>query len=199
MKKGVIINRRWDSLFFSKVTALSKQKMLTYILQAKAELHNVAKVQPVDDEIYPHDYKFKFQCNGCKTVHPNPVQINRFETIQVTGFRRLANILIKCKACQRERYAIISKVGPGCIQVENDGVGGDEFCDILKIHTHGMRILEFIPDDQYECVTTYGKLIQGIGLLDGKWDESDEEGTELKISNVDWNLKLVSEKDPKYK
>ncbi|KAI5948736.1 hypothetical protein KGF57_005347 [Candida theae] len=175
--------------------------MLTYILQAKAELHNVARVQPVDDESYPHDYKFKFQCNGCKTIHPNPVQINRFESFQVTGFRRLANVLIRCKSCQRERYAIISKIGKACIQDEATFGAGvvDEYCDILKIHTHGMRILEFVADDQFECVTTAGNLIQGIGLLDGEWEEIDEEGNELKVLNVDWNLKLVSEKDPKYK
>ncbi|KAG5419216.1 hypothetical protein I9W82_002983 [Candida metapsilosis] len=175
--------------------------MLTYILQAKAELHNVAKVQPVDDETYPHDYNFKFQCNGCKTIHPNPVQINRFDTFQVTGFRRLANVLIRCKTCRRERYAIISKVGKGCIENQDcgGGFGDNTYCDILKIHTHGMRILGFIPDDQFECVTTDGESIQGIGLLDGEWNETDENGNELKISNVDWNLKLVSEKDPKYK
>ncbi|KAI5950571.1 hypothetical protein CANMA_005231 [Candida margitis] len=172
--------------------------MLTFILQAKAELHNVAKVQPVDNEIYPHDYKFKFQCNGCKTLHPNPVQINRFDTFQVTGFRRLANILIRCKACQRERYAIISKVGNGCIENKSD-VDDTDYCDILKITTHGMRILEFVPDDQFECVTSYGTLVQGIGLIEGEWEDEDEEVGGLKISNVEWNLKMVSEKDLKYK
>lgn len=172
--------------------------MLTYILQAKAELHNVAKVQPVDDENYPHDFKFKFQCNGCKTVHRNPVQINRFETFQVTGFRRLGNILIRCKACKRERYAMIDKVGAGCILGEGGGARTD-YCDILKIHTHGMRMLEFIPDDQFECVTTLGELVQGIGLLDGEWEQTQESGLELKIENVEWNLKLVSEKELKYK
>ncbi|KAI5952319.1 hypothetical protein KGF54_003185 [Candida jiufengensis] len=162
--------------------------MLTYLLQAKASLHNIVKVTPVDTEDYPHDYKFIFQCNGCKLNHTNPIVINKQNEYEVTGFRRVVNFLIKCKDCKRERYAILTDMGSG-------GIINDEYNDVLKITTHGMRLLEFIPDDQFECETSNGEIIQEIGLLDGEWEGRSENGDKLSISNVDWNLKMIKERD----
>ncbi|KAI5965334.1 uncharacterized protein KGF55_001555 [Candida pseudojiufengensis] len=163
--------------------------MLTYLLQAKAELHNIAQVKPVDTEEYSHDYKFKFQCNGCKKVHPKPIIINLENEFEVTGFRRKANLLIKCKECKRERYAILTQLNNGGI------LGNGQYNDVIKITTHGMRLLDFIPDDQFECETNNGKIIQEIGLLDGEWMGETDNGEIIQVSNVDWNIKMIKERD----
>ncbi|KAK6461523.1 hypothetical protein DFJ63DRAFT_185108 [Scheffersomyces coipomensis] len=159
--------------------------MLTYILKAEAVLKNVSNVQPLDNLNYPFDYKFKIQC-GCTKIHDKPIEINSEGRFQVTGFRREANFLFKCKECNRERYATIKRL-PNKIDQDN------QWTDILMINTFGIRLLDFIPDDQFECMSLLSNsIIQEIDLSDGEWYDYDQLGNgEISISEVKWKVELV--------
>ncbi|KAK6202368.1 uncharacterized protein RJT21DRAFT_138194 [Scheffersomyces amazonensis] len=160
--------------------------MLTYLLSAQAELTNVTNVGPVDSIGYPFDFKFSIQCN-CGKFHDKPVEINRFDKFMVTGFRREANFKFKCKECNRERYVTLDKIKPGVITTSN------EWCSILRISTLGLRILEFHPDDQFQCQSSlYDRIIQEIDLSEGEWSGYDDKGEgPIAIKNVEWKVELT--------
>ncbi|KAK6457232.1 uncharacterized protein RJT20DRAFT_38063 [Scheffersomyces xylosifermentans] len=160
--------------------------MLTYVLQASAVLKNVTGVQPVDTQEYPFDYKFRIKCIGCKRVHDNPVEMNRFDRFEVTGFRREANFLIKCRDCKRERYATLKRSKEKICEDEHQ-------TPILRIITHGIELLEFIPDDQFECQSKLSnRVIQEIDLSNGEWYDFDDEGNgDVGIDAVKWELTLT--------
>lgn len=148
-------------------------------------LKNVTGLQPVDTMAYPFDYKFIVKCTGCKTEHNNPVEMNRFDKFEITGFRREANFLFKCRECRRERYATLTRL-PN--KIDQDGCQ----TPILKISTHGIELLEFIPDDQFECQSSLSqRVIQEIGLEEGEWYDFDEEGNgDVGIHDVKWEIVL---------
>lgn len=69
-------------------------------LALTAELNGVTNLRPDDTAENPYYYSFRVQCTSCREIHPNWVQVSRFEENELSGSRGEANFVWRCKSCK---------------------------------------------------------------------------------------------------
>ncbi|CAH6720500.1 UPF0587 protein [[Candida] jaroonii] len=165
--------------------------MRTTLVKLQADLENCTDLKPLDHEEYPHDYGFKFICNKCRYEHPKEIIINRFDRIAVqlkSQIKRTANFFTYCKDCHNEIFIIITLAEPVTAE-SKDTEDEDNFIPIIEVHSHGCRIKEFILEDQFQCTSSAGNIIEGVDLRANDWSEFDEEGNiPVTITNAKFQL-----------
>ncbi|WEJ94813.1 hypothetical protein PSN45_002313 [Yamadazyma tenuis] len=67
----------------------------------------------------------------------------------------------------------------------------DTFVPILDVHTHGCIIIDFSLEDQFQCKTMKGKVIDGVDLRGNDWSEFDENGN-VPMTITDFSYKLTT-------
>ncbi|ODV82362.1 uncharacterized protein CANTADRAFT_19925 [Suhomyces tanzawaensis NRRL Y-17324] len=149
--------------------------MLTYTLKGSAQITNGFNLEPLDNPEYPFDYKFMVKCTRCRAHRDKPIQVTRYEYFPVTQFVN-ANLVMKCKDCKSERYINVERL---------EGKLESESTPIVRIVTHGLEILSFIADDQFQCQNAENETVQEIDLSEGGWTDG-----EIAIRNVRWDVVL---------
>ncbi|EGV59962.1 hypothetical protein CANTEDRAFT_115987 [Yamadazyma tenuis ATCC 10573] len=166
--------------------------MRTTVLSIKANLENCTDVEPVDNEDYPHDYGFTIECKACKFRHPKQIMVNRFDTEHVQLYvnkpTRVVNFSIKCKDCRRVLFIILKRTEQSLTLQDSEH---DTFVPILDVHTHGCIIIDFSLEDQFQCKTMKGKVIDGVDLRGNDWSEFDENGN-VPMTITDFSYKLTT-------
>lgn len=164
--------------------------MRTTLVKLQANLENCTDLKPLDHEEYPHDYGLKIVCFKCRFEHPKEIIINRFDRIGVqlkSQLKRTANFFTYCKDCHNEIFIIIT---PGKeVTPEDEG----KFVPIIEVHSHGCTIKEFIVEDQFQCKSSAGNIIEGVDLRVSDWSEFDEEGNvPVTITNAKFELEQLA-------
>ncbi|MCJ1395542.1 hypothetical protein MMC18_008428 [Xylographa bjoerkii] len=174
-------------------------------LTLTADLTGVTDLSPLDTEDDPYFFTFKVQCTSCREIHPNWVNVNRFESNNVSGSRGEANFVWKCKACKRESTATI-RAPAGAYQQASP----PKRQNIVEFDCRGLEFVEFKADvgnlsqkilprtalmfaDQGEW-TAKGlestTIFTGIDLQEGEWFDYDEKaGEEVSIKDIKWEIR----------
>ncbi|TGZ83756.1 hypothetical protein EX30DRAFT_369082 [Ascodesmis nigricans] len=172
--------------------------MLSLVMTA--DLDGVTNLRPIDTEETPFYYMFKVQCTSCRETHPNWVGVNRFENREIHGSRGEANLVWKCKNCQRESSATIkSEPTPYAFSQPPKPQA------ILIFECRGCEFTEFKPEGEWECiagppasggdedggeVSVKNATFSPVEFEDGEWYEYDDKnGREISIKSVTWEIR----------
>lgn len=159
--------------------------MVKFALRLKAELEGVTDLKPIDEPESPFEYTFIIECTNCREEHAKPVNINRFESHDITGSRGEASFVFRCKMCKSEHSSSIVRTDDSYTP-ESDG----KFVDILLIDARGMEFKKFIPEGLFQCKGADSKAkFMEVDLSEGEWyDYDDDAGAEVSVTNVEWSL-----------
>ncbi|MCJ1413995.1 hypothetical protein MMC32_000320 [Xylographa parallela] len=155
-------------------------------LTLTADLTGVTNLSPLDTEDDPYFFTFKVQCTSCREIHPNWVNVNRFESNDISGSRGEANFVWKCKACKRESTATIRAPASSYKHASPPKIQ-----NIVEFDCRGLEFVEFKADGEWtakglESTTVF----TGIDLQEGEWFDYDEKaGEEVSIKDVKWDIR----------
>ncbi|KAN0119599.1 LSM domain containing protein [Hyaloscypha variabilis] len=146
--------------------------MLTLTLTA--DLTGVTDLRPDDTPENNFWYTFKVQCGSCREVHPNFVEVSRFEANDMSGSRGEANFVWKCKSCKRESSATI-KAPP----IPYKQASPPTRQKILEFDCRGLEFTEFKPEGEWLAtgIESASKFV-AIDLTEGEWFDYDEKAGE---------------------
>ncbi|TVY49688.1 UPF0587 protein [Lachnellula occidentalis] len=158
--------------------------MLTLTLTA--DLEGVTELRPDDTPEGPFWYTFKVQCTSCREVHPNFVDVSRFEANDMSGSRGEANFVWKCKSCKRESSATI-KIPPIPYQQKSPPTRQK----IIEFDCRGLEFTEFKPEGDWLATgLESGTKFTAIDLTEGEWFDYDEKaGEEVSIKDLKWEIR----------
>ncbi|MCJ1303415.1 hypothetical protein MMC08_006224 [Hypocenomyce scalaris] len=157
-------------------------------LTLTADLTGVTELRPNDAQEDPYFYTFKVQCTSCRETHPNWVNVNRFESTEMSGSRGEANFVWRCKSCKRESTATI-RAPPTAYQHASP----PKRQSIIEFDCRGLEFTEFKADGEWEAkglesTTTFS----GIDLQEGEWFDYDEKaGEEVSIKDLKVNEDVI--------
>ncbi|KAI9502596.1 hypothetical protein BX070DRAFT_192830 [Coemansia spiralis] len=156
-------------------------------LQLKADLSNVTDFI-VGDEHY--HWNFRFECTSCHEKSENLATISTEDSSQISGSRGEANLVMRCKFCNREGAAsIVSK--PKAYTAENSG----RYATILTIECRGMEPVEIGPTPGWVAKSTESKQSFEVDPSEGEWyDYDDEASVEVSITDVESQFVRSKEK-----
>ncbi|KFY71091.1 hypothetical protein V499_08702 [Pseudogymnoascus sp. VKM F-103] len=139
-------------------------------LTLTADLSGVTDLRPDDTPEDPFWYTFKVQCTSCREVHPNWVNVSRFEMNEMSGSRGEANFVWKCKMCKRESSATIM-APPISYQQESP----PKAQKVIDFDCRGLEFIDFKPEGDW-LVTGIdsGTKFEAINFEEGDWYEYDE-------------------------
>ncbi|PMD35203.1 DUF866-domain-containing protein [Hyaloscypha variabilis F] len=158
--------------------------MLTLTLTA--DLTGVTDLRPDDTPENNFWYTFKVQCGSCREVHPNFVEVSRFEANDMSGSRGEANFVWKCKSCKRESSATI-KAPP----IPYKQASPPTRQKILEFDCRGLEFTEFKPEGEWLAtgIESASKFV-AIDLTEGEWFDYDEKaGEEVSIKDLTWEIR----------
>ncbi|EEQ35072.1 DUF866 domain-containing protein [Microsporum canis CBS 113480] len=149
-----------------------------FTLTLSAQVSGVTDIHPKDTPDDPYYYTFKVQCTSCREVHPNWVNVSRFEQNEVPGSRGEANFVWKCRLCGRTHSANIT-TGPMAFDESKESKGKGQ--KIIEFDCRGLEFTEFKADGKWEATgiesgTKFGE----INLEEGEWYDFDEKQGEEK-------------------
>ncbi|EPE25620.1 hypothetical protein GLAREA_01532 [Glarea lozoyensis ATCC 20868] len=142
--------------------------MLTLTLTA--DLTGVTDLRPDDTPDNPFWYTFKVQCGSCREIHPNFVNVNRFEANEMQGSRGEANFVWKCKSCKRSSSATIT-IAP--IPYEQKSPPTRQ--KVIEFDCRGLEFTEFKPEGDWLATGVDSNTkFTAIDLTEGDWFDYDE-------------------------
>jgi hypothetical protein len=151
-------------------------------------LSGVTELGFVDAPENPFEFTFKIQCNSCREVHGNEVNINQYEQHSIQGSRGEANFVFRCKNCKRESSASV-QTSKKRYMVEDSG----KDVTMLTIDPRGIDFVEFIPVGLFSCRGPQSNTpFNDVELDEGEWYDYDEKaGDEVSITDVKWSIKKL--------
>jgi len=144
----------------------------------KAELENVTNLKPVSD----FTWHFKIECTSCHETDDNWITINPEDTVEVSGSKATANLVMRCKFCRREASAsFLDSAGSYSIEHVN------KFAKLAVIDCRGLEPVDFDPRSGWTAQgVESGSKFEDIDLTEGDWAEYDEKaGEPVGISNIE--------------
>ncbi|KAK6457233.1 uncharacterized protein RJT20DRAFT_127413 [Scheffersomyces xylosifermentans] len=158
--------------------------MVKFYLKIFATLDAVTDVEPVDTPESPYEYTFTIQCTKCRTTHDKSVNINRFESHEISGSRGEASFVFRCKECKAEHSAAITRTAQKLTAEDKKPV------PILEIDARGLDFESFIPEGKFQAVgLESGTKFEEVDLEDNEWyDYDDKAGAEVSITDVTWEI-----------
>ncbi|KAA8915241.1 hypothetical protein TRICI_002598 [Trichomonascus ciferrii] len=142
----------------------------------------------VDAPENPFEFTFKIQCNSCREIHGNEVNINQYEQHSIQGSRGEANFVFRCKNCKRESSASL-QTSKKRYMLEDSG----KDVTMLTIDPRGIDFVEFIPVGLFSCKGAESNTpFNEVELEDGEWYDYDEKsGDEVSITDIKWSIKKL--------
>lgn len=158
--------------------------MGVYYLKLTAELNAVTDLEPLDVAGDAYEYVFLVECVSCRTTHPKPVLINRFETYD-TDSRYKANFVFKCKECKKEGSANIERT-----VAKYTAADLGRAVAMLQIDSRGFELKDFVADGKFTCRgVDSGTAFTEVDLSDHEWfDYDDGVAAEVSITDVTWDI-----------
>ncbi|KXN72720.1 DUF866-domain-containing protein [Conidiobolus coronatus NRRL 28638] len=150
-------------------------------LLLKAELVNVTDLQVPDEA---EDLYFQVKCTSCQEVHANWVSMNRVEKFDLSGSRGDANLVLKCKLCNRESSASFDESKPiKPYSIENT----NQFAEFATFECRGLEIINFQPREGFFAKGAESNTrFEDIDLTDGEWaDYDDKANVEVSIMDIE--------------
>ncbi|KAG4421799.1 hypothetical protein IFR04_005049 [Cadophora malorum] len=140
------------------------------ILTLTADLTGVTDLRPDDTPENPFWYTFKVQCTSCREIHPNFVNVSRFEANDMSGSRGEANFVWKCKSCKRESSATIKE--PPISYKQGSPPTRQK---VIEFDCRGLEFTEFKPEGEWLATgIESGSKFTAIDLTEGEWFDYDE-------------------------
>ncbi|KAJ7071116.1 hypothetical protein C8F01DRAFT_1206709 [Mycena amicta] len=142
--------------------------MVRLLLQIKAELENVTKLEPASLEF---DFFFEVKCTSCNETHPKFVTLNRRETFDLPGSKGgSANFVWRCGNCARSSSAKFEDAYPIRPYIAEN----EQFGPLLQIECRGLEFVNFDPRGTWKCQGMKGTLFSEVDLDEGEWSDYDE-------------------------
>ncbi|KAG0164683.1 hypothetical protein DFQ28_009971 [Apophysomyces sp. BC1034] len=151
-------------------------------LYFKADLENVTELLPATD----YEWHFKIQCASCREIDQSWISFNRQDEYDMTHSKGTANLVMKCKFCNRESSALFETKAP--IRAYSDN---GKFQKIASFDCRGLELVDFSPRDPWSAKgTETGTPFEDIDLLELEWADYDEKaGEPVGISNIEVEFK----------
>ncbi|KAL6744193.1 hypothetical protein Aduo_017153 [Ancylostoma duodenale] len=161
-------------------------------LDLKCNMVGVTKFAPSDPET--HRWFLKFRCMNCgeSPEHWQYIVVN--EVLEVPGSRGEANLVEKCKLCNRvNTVAIISDSVGSYDSVEHN----EEWQSMLQFDCRGLEPYDFDPRNGWTAVgVESGTAFDDIDLSEKAWADYDEKaGEATEISDIE--VRFVHAKNKK--
>ncbi|KAI9255148.1 hypothetical protein BDA99DRAFT_442510, partial [Phascolomyces articulosus] len=137
-------------------------------LYLKVNLENITDLKPVDG----YEWHFK-------------------DTVDMSGSRGTANLVMRCKFCKREssarKFFIYIKVLRETYSAEKN----NDFQKMATFDCRGLELVDFSPRDPWIAEgTESGTKFEDIDLTEGEWVEYDEKsGEPVGISEIEVQFK----------
>ncbi|KAI8144325.1 hypothetical protein BJV82DRAFT_65517 [Fennellomyces sp. T-0311] len=151
-------------------------------LYLKADLENITNLKPVNE----YEWHFKIQCSSCRETDQNWISFNPHDTVEMSGSRGEANLVMRCKFCKRESSAQFEP-NVQAYSAEKNG----KFQKIATFDCRGLELVDFSPRDPWVAEgTESGTKFEDIDLTDGEWVEYDEKsGEPVGIAEIEVEFK----------
>ncbi|KAG7099156.1 hypothetical protein E1B28_001027 [Marasmius oreades] len=154
--------------------------MVLLLLSIKAELENIAFLEPSDG----FDYFFRVKCTSCNEQHPKLVSLNRAEEFEVSGSKgNTAHFVWRCSLCKRGSSAKFDPSKTLSYTEEHSG----QLAPFLKIECRGLEFTSFEPRGSWTCHGTTGTVFKDVDLVENDmWTDYDEKvGLPVSVSEFD--------------
>jgi ribosomal protein L44E len=161
--------------------------MVKFYLKLSATLEAVTNVEPLDTPTTPYEYTFTIECTKCRHTHEKPVNINRFESHEITGSRGEASFVFRCKECKSEHSATLTRTSK---TLTAEDAEANKAAALLEIDARGVEFLEFLPEGRFMAVgSESGTKFDEVDLEDGEWyDYDDKAGAEVSVTECKWEI-----------
>lgn len=154
-------------------------------LQLSADLEGVTNLHFRDSQNEYYQFKFRVECEGCRSENPKPVDFNAHEKVEAEHTRGEFSFVMKCKMCKRSGTILVHNIS-------KDGYSSPDGkpATLATFDVRGLRLVEFVPDGYFTAESEYnGAKFTEVELIDGEWYDYDEPaGSEVSIQNVNWEL-----------
>eukprot|EP00002_Diphylleia_rotans_P022993 TRINITY_DN4517_c0_g1_i1.p1 TRINITY_DN4517_c0_g1~~TRINITY_DN4517_c0_g1_i1.p1 ORF type:complete len:159 (+),score=35.67 TRINITY_DN4517_c0_g1_i1:110-586(+) len=151
-------------------------------LEICADLENIASLKVQKD----HDYFLKIVCKSCHEEFPNAVSINPQEQVEVPGSRGIANLVIRCKNCQREHSMSVVEKSQQSYTEEHAG----SFRPMLQVESRGVEIVNWeLRDGFYVEISGSGKVFEDVDLHEDWYEYDDVSQASVSVSNIKTQIK----------
>ncbi|XP_063694451.1 CXXC motif containing zinc binding protein-like [Bolinopsis microptera] len=154
-------------------------------LQLSASLVNIESFIAEGDDFR---WYLKIKCSNCGEVPDHFVYVAEDETSEVKGGRGSANLVAKCKMCNRENS--LSIVESSVKGYANDSV---QFASIVKFECRGIEPVDFSPRTGWIATAAdSGASFPDVDLGEKEWCDYDEkEDREVGIYELKWQFKTT--------
>ncbi|CAO2818019.1 unnamed protein product [Amaranthus hypochondriacus] len=167
--------------------------MVTFKLMITAEVENVSTIQPMGGCSDPSfTYYFKLKCENCGEVTQKETSVVLEEVFPIPKSRGQANLVQKCKFCEREGTVTMLPDAPSsgtkmrCRPLTGDDCEAGNYAPIMFFDCRGIEPVEYyFGGSQWKVETTAGTIYENVDLSGGDWAEYDEKGEmPVSISNL---------------
>mmetsp|Transcript_26686 Transcript_26686/g.39648 ORF Transcript_26686/g.39648 Transcript_26686/m.39648 type:complete len:162 (+) Transcript_26686:95-580(+) len=144
--------------------------MTIYALKIKANLDNVARMIPLNNNMW----KFDIVSNGGE--RREGITVTTADEIDLEGSRGHANFVMKWPGTHHQSYIkIVDLKKCSGIYTAEDAAGG-KFVPILGLECRGLEIERWVPEVDFVVETADGTIFEDVDLSDSDgWAEYDEE------------------------
>ncbi|CAL1386358.1 unnamed protein product [Linum trigynum] len=158
--------------------------MVNYWLMITAEFENVATLQPqggCDDPSFY--YLFKLKCGSCGELTEKETCVALERSAQIPGSKRTANLVQKCKFCEREgTVSLVTGKGKPLTQGLSEA---RKYTGLMMFDCRGYEPVGFLFQGGWMIETVAGTTFEDVDLSDGEFMEYDEKGKcSVMISNL---------------
>ncbi|KAJ8660576.1 hypothetical protein O0I10_003623 [Lichtheimia ornata] len=153
-------------------------------LYLKADLENVTNLKPMEG----FEWYFKIQCGSCRETDENWISFNPEDTVDMSGSRGTANLVMRCKFCKRESSAQFDTSVP--IQAYS-AEQNRKLQKIAVFDCRGLELVDFAPKGPWSAEgTETGTPFEDIDFEEGDWADYDEKSEEpVGINEIEVEFK----------
>mmetsp|Transcript_62865 Transcript_62865/g.199153 ORF Transcript_62865/g.199153 Transcript_62865/m.199153 type:complete len:162 (+) Transcript_62865:92-577(+) len=139
-------------------------------LMVSAELENITNLCPADPERFT--YYFKIKCSSCGEVSEKETSVTKNEKVDIPNSRGEANLVQKCKMCERfGTITIVDKVGGGVLETGQAAL-------FAQFECRGIEPVDWAPKDGFVAEGLTGKKFEEVDLEEGEWADYDDKANE---------------------
>ncbi|KAF6164284.1 hypothetical protein GIB67_010254 [Kingdonia uniflora] len=154
------------------------------VLMISADLENITELEPrkgTDDPNFA--YYFKMKCGACGELSQKETCLILSETTPMPNSRGTANLVQKCKFCDREG-TVTMEPGHGRPLLLNVSMKAN-YAPLMKFDCRGLEPVEFSFGRGWKARSTAGTIFKDIDLSGGEYAEYCEKGNlPVMISNL---------------
>ena len=162
--------------------------MPTYALEIKADLEGLAKLTPLENNVW----QFDISCDsGGGGERKEGITVSALDELEIEGSRGHANYVMKWHTSKQHAHIKImpldKKMSPGCYPVQKAG----EFVKIAAFECRGLSLERWIPGTDFSGEGETGTVFSAVDLSDPDgWTDYDE-GADESVSVMNLEHRIV--------